>query len=95
LVQDDDKKAGSNGSKTGDDDALTTVIDIVLVQPKSLQECRIVYDDALQTMAKAVKIEDENDGEEVKIVAAKTKDGDNAVVVKQEVVIKQEVSTNE
>ncbi len=28
--------------------APTTVIDLVLVQPKSLQECRIVYEDALQ-----------------------------------------------
>ncbi len=31
-----------------------TVIDLVLVQPKSLQECRIVYEDALQVKNKNV-----------------------------------------
>ena len=33
--------------------ASTTVIDLVLVQPKSLQECRIVYEDALQVKTTA------------------------------------------
>ncbi len=47
--EDDDAAAAVAASSSGA--AATTIIDMILVQPKSLQECRIVYEDALQVRA--------------------------------------------
>ncbi len=59
LEEDDDEDVNSSTSEDDEDSSskngndvsvveMATVIDLVLVQPKSLQECRIVYQDAMQ-----------------------------------------------
>ena len=45
-VETDDDESGDEVNSSNE----ATVIDLVIVQPKSLQKCRIIYEDALQSM---------------------------------------------